>query len=74
MLDVIGRLDEIKIPGVGTMPGWDCDIGDADSLDELPVGLLRYLDEIERISGCRVGYISVGADTSQVIDVRGRYL
>lgn len=74
MLDVIGRLDEIEIPGVGIMPGWDCNIGGIDSPDELPVGLLRYLDEIERISGCRVGYISVGADTSQVIDVRGRYL
>lgn len=71
MLDILGELDEICIPGRSVFSGWDTNIGNAESVHDLPVSLLRYLSEIEDIAGCRVGFISTGSRTDQVIDIRG---
>lgn len=71
MLDVIGKLDEIVIPGVGIMPGWEQDISDITDHQDLPISLMHYLFEIQRIANIPIGFISTGPRTDQVIDVRG---
>lgn len=71
MLDVIGKLDEIVIPGVGIMPGWEQDISDITDHQDLPISLMHYLFEIQRIADIPIGFISTGPRTDQVIDVRG---
>ncbi|MBG0791375.1 MAG: adenylosuccinate synthase [Desulfovibrionaceae bacterium] len=52
-------------PVYETMPGWDEDITQARSWDELPEAAVNYLRRIEEITGVRIGYVSVGPDRVQ---------
>lgn len=49
-------------PVYKTMPGWDEDITQAKSLDDLPANARLYLDELSRLSQCPICLISVGPD------------
>lgn len=73
MLDVVGQLDKIHLPGIGWFDGWDCSkLGDAEDTSDLPPELLKYLGAIEAVAGVPIGLISTGPGNEQVIDVRGR--
>ncbi|MBP5210052.1 MAG: adenylosuccinate synthase [Clostridia bacterium] len=49
------------------LPGWQCDISACRSFDELPAAARDYVAYIERATGCRIRYISVGADRDAYI-------
>jgi adenylosuccinate synthase len=50
------------------MPGWQCDISQARSWDELPPQARAYLRAVEEIAGARVELVSVGPGREQVIE------
>ncbi len=52
-------------PVYETMPGWDEDITEARSWDDLPQNAVNYLKRIEEITGVKVGIVSVGPDRAQ---------
>ena len=51
------------------LPGWDTDISDIRSFQDLPVQAQQYLTFIEQQSGCRVSAIGVGADRGAIIEI-----
>ena len=52
-----------------TLPGWQEDVTGARSLDDLPVGAIKYVKAIETLVGRPVEFISVGPDRAQTIQV-----
>jgi adenylosuccinate synthase len=62
-------LDELQRaePVFEVLPGWDEDISQARSLEDLPENALAYIDAIERIAGVPVAIVSVGPERSQTI-------
>ena len=52
-------------PVYETMPGWDEDITEARSWDDLPENAVNYLKRIEEVSGVKIGIVSVGPDRTQ---------
>lgn len=48
-------------PVYEVMPGWDEDISQCTSRDQLPQACLDYIDRIEELVGVKVGLLSVGA-------------
>lgn len=47
--------------------GWKCDISLARKWDDLPHAAQKYIEMIERSTGCPVKYISVGAERDRVV-------
>ncbi|MHC5038519.1 MAG: adenylosuccinate synthase, partial [Planctomycetota bacterium] len=61
-------LSEVK-PVWETLPGWKESLGEARTVDALPPNCRAYLDRMESVLGARIGYISVGPERSQIIEV-----
>ncbi len=59
-------LDEAK-PIYQYLDGWKQDISHCRSYDELPKNAQKYVEYIEKLVGCTVNYISVGAERDQII-------
>lgn len=55
------------------MPGWDEDITEAKSLDDLPNNARHYLERITELTGISLSIFSVGPDRSQTNLLRGVY-
>jgi len=51
------------------LDGWHCDISACRSRADLPENARRYVDFIASSVGCRVRYVSVGADRDAYIDM-----
>jgi adenylosuccinate synthase len=49
------------------MPGWQDDLGQARSLDELPTAAQRYIDKLSALVEAPVALVSVGAGREQTI-------
>jgi adenylosuccinate synthase len=64
-LDSYG-LDEIE-PIYESFKGWDTDITQARTYDDLPKAAQEYVEFIERFSGVRVQWISVGPERAAII-------
>ncbi|MBQ2201458.1 MAG: adenylosuccinate synthetase, partial [Clostridia bacterium] len=47
--------------------GWRCDISKARTWEELPAPARAYVQRIEDAVGCRIAYISVGAERDACI-------
>ena len=60
-------LSEIQ-PVYETLPGWDEDITNCQTFEELPVNAQSYVKYIEDTLGVPVGLIGVGADRNQTIN------
>jgi len=43
-----------------TMPGWKSDISKARYLEDLPTNARKYVERIEQLSGCNIGWVGVG--------------
>jgi adenylosuccinate synthase len=56
-------------PQYETMPGWQEDITQAQSLEDLPVAARNYLDRVSELVGVPVHLVSVGPDRQQTIVV-----
>ncbi len=52
------------------LPGWDEDITQVKTYEELPENCKKYLKRIEEIVGCQISVVSVGPDRSQNIHIR----
>ncbi len=50
-----------------TLPGWEGDLSRASSLEELPKNARAYLDFLSAEMGCRIGWVSTGPGSDQVI-------
>ena len=49
------------------MPGWNCDISDCRSYDELPQAAKDYVERLEELCGAPISIITVGAERDQTI-------
>ncbi len=65
-----GEFEECK-PVYTELPGWQSDISDARSLDELPVEARDYLQFIQETGGVPIKLVSVGPARHQTIIVEG---
>ena len=54
-------------PVIEYVDGWKCDISKVRSWDELPEIARNYVEYVERAIGCRIGYVSVGAERDSLI-------
>ena len=61
------RLERAR-PVYEKLPGWKCDISGCRRFEDLPGNAQRYVLALERAVGCRVRYISVGAEREQYIE------
>ena len=52
-----------------TVPGWHCDISKARKAEDLPKEALDYIHTIEKLTGCFIRYVSVGAEREAYIDM-----
>ena len=50
-----------------TLPGWNCDITGCRTFDQLPAEARDYVNCIEELLQCPVGFVSVGPERSQTI-------
>ena len=54
-------------PVVEYVDGWHCDISKARAWEELPGSARAYVERIENAVGCRITYVSVGAEREACI-------
>ncbi len=52
-----------------SLPGWQQEITEARTLDDLPIAALQYVRRLEQLIGRRIEFISVGPDRAQTIIV-----
>jgi len=56
-------------PEYEELPGWGEDIRDVRSYDELPKEARAYIEHIQDVAGVEVGWVSVGPERSQLVEV-----
>ena len=49
------------------LPGWKCDISRCRRVQDLPKAALDYIHYLEKAVGCRITYVSVGAERDQYL-------
>ena len=59
--------DEKIEPIYETLPGWQCDLAEADSFEKLPDALIRYTHFVEEAVGVPINIISIGPKRKQTI-------
>lgn len=52
---------------IETVKGWHCDISGCRRPEDLPKEALDYVRYIEKMVGCRVKYVSVGAEREEYV-------
>lgn len=57
-------------PIVEYLKGWNCDITSCRKKEELPKEALDYIKYIEEKIGCKIRYVSVGADREAFIEMK----
>ncbi len=63
------KLDRAK-PVYEYLDGWMSDISSCRSFDELPENAKKYIRYIESAIGCKIKYVSVGADRDAYIEMK----
>jgi adenylosuccinate synthase len=61
------RLERCK-PVFTEFPGWEGDLSQAKTFEELPQATRGYIGELEKLTGCRVRYVSTGPQRVHFID------
>ena len=54
-------------PVIGYHDGWNCDISKIRRFEDLPAEARSYVLYIENAIGCRIKYVSVGAERDSII-------
>ncbi len=54
-------------PVIKELPGWCCDISSCRTWDKLPTEAKNYIEYLENAVGCRIEYVSVGAEREAYI-------
>ena len=49
------------------LPGWKCDISGVRTWEDLPKEARDYVEYVEKAIGCRITYVSVGAERDAII-------
>ena len=49
------------------LPGWKTDISGCRKFEDLPKEARDYVLYVEEKTGCRIGYVSVGAERDSII-------
>jgi adenylosuccinate synthase len=52
-----------------TLPGWDEDITKVRKFEDLPENAKKYLNEIEKLCGVPISYVSVGPERDALIEI-----
>ncbi|MBQ9129794.1 MAG: adenylosuccinate synthase [Clostridia bacterium] len=55
-------------PVIEYMPGWKCDISGVRTFEDLPEEARNYVLKLEKLSGCTIKYVSVGAERDAYIE------
>lgn len=55
-------------PVVEYLPGWSCDISGCRRREDLPQAAADYIAYLERAVGCKIRYVSVGAERDAYIE------
>ena len=63
----IGADLEHAKPVIEYVDGWNMNISECRTADDLPVGALTYVKYLEQLVGCKITYISVGAERDACI-------
>ena len=63
----VGAELDIAKPVIETVKGWHCDISGCRRPEDLPKEALDYVRYIEEKVGCRVKYVSVGAEREEYV-------
>ena len=58
----MGEALDTAQPVVEYLPGWHCDITAARKWEDLPQQARDYVEYLEKAVGCKITYISVGAE------------
>lgn len=58
---------EIAKPIIEYVDGWNMDVSECRTADDLPVGALTYVKYLEHLVGCKITYVSVGAEREAYI-------
>ena len=61
-------LDECE-PVFETIKGWNCDISACRKKEDLPKEALEYVLYLEKACGCKIKYVSVGAERDAYIEM-----
>lgn len=61
-------LEQAK-PVIETVAGWNCDISHCRKKEDLPKAALAYIVYLENAVGCRIKYVSVGAERDAYIQM-----
>ena len=61
------NLHKHLVPVYETMPGWNSNISDVKTYEDLPEDAKNYVEEIEKLTGVPIKYISVGPEREQTI-------
>ena len=62
------KLAEAK-PVIEYVDGWGCDISGCRTREELPEAAIRYVEYIEKLTECRIKYVSVGPARDQYVEM-----
>jgi len=63
----MGEALDTAQPVVEYLPGWHCDITAARKWEDLPKEAQDYVEYLEKAVGCKIAYISVGAEREAYI-------
>ena len=63
----MGEALDTAQPVVEYLPGWHCDITAARKWEDLPKEAQAYVEHLEKAVGCKITYISVGAEREAYI-------
>ena len=55
------------------MEGWQSDLSDARTLDDLPAPARRYVARLEALVGVPIELVSVGPDRAQTLRIGGLF-
>ena len=65
----VGEALNIAKPVYEYLPGWKCDISGCRKVSDLPKEALDYILWCEKAVGCKIRYVSVGAEREAYIDM-----
>lgn len=54
-------------PVIEYLDGWGCDISGVRRWEDLPEAARKYVEYVENVIGCHIGYVSVGAERDAYI-------
>ena len=63
----VGEALNMAKPVYEYMEGWNCDISTCRKAEDLPHAALAYIKRLENLVGCKIKYVSVGAERDAYI-------